>query len=157
MNRPRLAALALMSAAAFLLAPAALAQPYTLGQRLSAAQVQALGSLPSVDLDGRAHRVLATAVSAQGLPYTTVLAPNGVVGQTFHEVLIAEMPTQTARARFADLIVQAASVQYQDHADFTVLRFATLAQAAAALQKIRTAQPDVQAGLPLTFSLARPQ
>lgn len=131
--------------------------PYSLGQRLSAAQLSTLDTLKSVEIEGRSYRVLSTTLSSQGWPLSLVVGSNGVVGQTFHEVLIAELPPQTARQRFASVIAQAASVQYQDHAELSILRFATLEQAVAALAQIRATQPQVQAGLPINFSPIRPR
>lgn len=58
----------------------------------------------NVEINGRTLQILATATSAQGQPYTTVLGPNGVVGQTSHEVVIAETPTQTVRSRLAAVL-----------------------------------------------------
>lgn len=152
-----LAASALISLAALAPASHARAQSptYTLGQKLTPVQIQALGALPGVDIQQRSYRLLSTSVSSLGLPMSTVLAPDDRVGQTFHEVLIAEMPTQAVRQQFAAVLAPAASVQYQDHADLTVARFATLQQAAAALQQIQRAKPGVEAGLPISFSRPR--
>ena len=155
----RFVALALISGARLMQSPAAWAQqsPYSLGQRLTEAQISGLGTLPSVQISGRSYRVLSTSTSSQGLPLSHVLGPDGVVGQTFHEVLIAEMAPHTARQQFANVIAQAAAVQYQEHAELTILRFATLEQAAAALLQIRATQPGVEAGLPISFSPISPR
>lgn len=126
---------------------------YNTGQRLSEAQIAALRSQPSVDIKGQSYRVLFTGISSQGLAFSLVLGPNGVVGQTFHELLIAELPVQTVRTQFANVIAQAASAQYQEATDMTILRFTTLAQAAVALRQIQKLKPGVDAGIPITFEL----
>ena len=128
---------------------------YSTGQRLSEVQISALNAQPSIDIKGQNYRVLSTGTSSQGLPFSLVLGPNGVVGQSFHELLIAEIPVQTVRAQFSDVIAQAANVQYQEAADMTILRFTTLAQAAAALRQIQKLKSGVEAGIPITFELPR--
>lgn len=154
----RFVALALISGATLLQSFSAWSQPsYSVGQRLTEAQISALGALKSVEINGRSYRVLSTATSSQGLPLSMVLGPGGVVGQSFHEVLIAELAPATVRQQFASVIAQAAAVQYQEHANTSVLRFSTLEQAAAALQQMRAARPEVEAGLPITFSPSRPR
>lgn len=152
----RFVALALISGATLMPLSSARAQPpYSLGQRLTEAEISALSTPRSVEINGRIYRVLSTASSSQGLPLSMVLGPGGVVGQTFHEVVIAELAPQTARQQFANVIAQAAAVQYQEHANISILRFSTLEQAAAALQQIQGATPDVEAGLPINFSRPR--
>ena len=154
----RTLALALAGAAALMHAPSSWAQPpYGLGQRLTQEQLAAVDTRKAVDINGRSYRLLSTTISSQGLPLSMVVGRDGVVGQTFHEVLIAELPPEKVRQQFASVIAQATAVQFQDHANLSVLRFATLEQAVVALQKIRAAQPGVEAGLPITFSLPRPR
>lgn len=148
-----LAAVALISLAALSHSAGAHAQPaYALGQKLTSEQVQSLGQLPTMQIQQSTYRVLGTSVTSRGLPLSTVLASDNRVGQTFHELLIVEMPTQEVRQQFAAVLASAASVQYQDHADLTVVRFASLQQAATALQQIEKAKPGVEVGLPISFS-----
>jgi hypothetical protein len=129
---------------------------FSIGQRLSKEQVQALGPLQRVEIDGRALQVLGAGVSANGLPVTTVIDRRGMVGQTYHELMIAEQPTAAVRQQ-AGALLAAAQVKYYDHTDITVARFPSLEQAAAALPRVRAALPDAKVGLPITFDRPRLQ
>jgi len=101
--------------------------------------------------------VLSTRVAANGTPMTMLLDANGVVGQTHHEVLIAEQPTEQVRQQLAALTAQAAAVRYYEHMNTTLLRYASLEQAIAALAPIRAALPGAEVALPVRFSTPRPQ
>lgn len=130
---------------------------FPLGKKLGREQARSLGTLKQVQIDGRDYRVLSTRVAANGTPVTMLLDANGVVGQTHHEVLIAEQPTEQVRQQLAALTAQAAAVRYYEHMNTTLLRYASLEQAIAALAPIRAALPGAEVVLPVRFSAPRPQ
>jgi hypothetical protein len=151
---------AFLAAAGFALTLPAAAQSdpggFSIGQQLSAQQVSALGALERVQINDRPYQVLSTSVSANGLPLTTVIDRRGRVGQTYHELVIAEQPTATVRQQ-AGALLTAAQVKYYDATDITVARFPSLVQAAAALVQVRAALPEAKVGLPITFDQRRVQ
>jgi hypothetical protein len=157
---PPLSRTALLATACALAASLAAAQAapddFSVGQHLSAEQVRALGALQRVEINDRPYRVLNIGVSANGLPVTTVVDRRGMVGQTYHELVIAEQPTDTVRQQ-AGALLTAAQVKYYDATDITVARFPNLTQAAAALPQIRAALPGAKVGLPITFDRRRSQ
>lgn len=156
--RPMHTALLVLASAGFALMSAAhAAGPYTVGQRLSQTQVQALGTLDSVTLDGRTYQVLQTGRSSLGQDFTLLLSPQRAVGQTHHELLIANQPTDQVRQQLGAALAPAASVKYYDHTGITVARFATLTQAVDALARVRTLLPGVEAGVPVRFSTPTPR
>ncbi len=130
---------------------------FPVGKKLSREQARSLGALQRVQIDGREYRVLATRTAAGGTPVTTLLDAEGVVGQTHHEVLIVEQPTERMRQQLAALTAQAATVRYYDHMDTTLLRYASLEQAIGALAQIRAALPGAEVALPVRFSVPRAQ
>lgn len=149
---------ALLAAAAMLPLSSAHAQSeFQIGQKLSRAQARSLGALKSIRIDGLDYRVLATRTAADGLPVTKLLDADGVVGQTHHELLIIGQPTEQVRQQLGALVAQAARVRYYEHMGLTLLRFASLDQAVAALAQIRAALPDAELALPISFSQMRPQ
>jgi hypothetical protein len=146
-----------LAAASFVLAPPAAAQAgggFSVGQRLSKEQARTLGALPRVEINGQAYRVLHTGVGANGLPLTTLLDRRGMVGQTYHELVIADQPTGTVRQQ-AGAALAAAQVQYYDSIGMTVARFPTLEHAIAALAQVRAALPGAEVGLPIAFDRPR--
>ena len=147
-----LTALAFISASVFLLSTAYAANSYSVGQRLNAEQTKDLGSLQSVEVNGRKYQVLQMSQSAAGLPFTMLLDANGMVGKTYHELQIVEQPTAQVRQQLTSVLSQAQEVKYYDQAHITLLRFATLEQAVKALAQIHSAMPDAEIGIPITFS-----
>lgn len=127
---------------------------FSLGQRLSKEQVQALGKLQQVEIDGRHFQVLSTGAAANSLPFTTLINRSGVIGQTYHELVIASQPTANVRQRAAAALA-GAQVTYYDQTDITLARFPDLAQAITALALTRAALPDAEVGLPITFEKPR--
>lgn len=149
-NRPIF--LALVCAGLLYLSPAQAQTTYTLGQSLSAEQVQTLGKLPTVTIGTSQYQVLQTSQNAQGVAYTMVLDSNRRVGQTYHELLIPEQPTAQVRQQLGAVASQAKTVNYYDQTQITLMRFATLDQAIKALAQARAAMPDAEIGLPISFS-----
>ena len=132
------------------LTPTQAQENYAVGQHLNAAQIQALGARPTVRIDGRTYQILRTRTVEQ--PSTVVLDPQGVVGLSYHEVLIAELPSSQLRQQLAPIIAQATEIKTYDNSEITLLRFATLEQAATALATIRQKLPQAEVGLPITTS-----
>lgn len=164
--------LPLILACAAVLLPPALAQAQngttglTVGQRLATHKSQKspkspkslqTQTLPQLQIDGKTYLVAEHRRTPDGLPLTLVISPDGVVGQSFHEVVISGQPADTLQQKAAAALAQAEAVKTYEHMNMTVARYATLAQAAAALQEIRTALPGADVGLPISFGLARPQ
>lgn len=147
-----------LAAAGLVFAPQAAAQAasgsFSVGQRLSREQVQALGKLQQVEIDGRPFQVLSTGTAANGLPLTTLINRSGVIGQTYHELVIANQPTANVRQRAAAALT-GAQVKYYDQTDITIARFPALAQAITALTRTRAALPEAKVGLPITFEKPR--
>lgn len=152
------AALALACALAASHAQAQPSQPpLRVGQKPSAAQIEQLGSLRRVEINGRSYQLLASIKGADQRPATRLLGPDGVVGQSFHEVVISDQPTADVRARLAMLISKALAVRYYDAGDISILRFSDIHQAAAALAPIRAALPAATVGLPIIVNVDKPQ
>lgn len=149
-NRPIF--LALVCAGLLYLSPAQAQTTYTVGQSLSAEQVQALGKLPTVTIGTSQYQVLQTSQNAQGVAYTMVLDSDRRVGQTYHELLIPEQPTARVRQQLGAVASQAQLVNYYDQTQITLIRFATLDQAIKALAQARAAMPGAEIGLPISFS-----
>ena len=170
--------LPLVLACAALLSPPALAQTQngttglTVGQRVALpkspksanspksqtqTQTQAFNTLPQLQIDGKTYLVAEHRRTPDGIPLTLVIGPDGVVGQSFHEVVISGQSADTLQQKAAAALAQAEAVKTYEHMNMTVARYATLAQAAAALQEIRTALPGADVGLPISFALPRPQ
>lgn len=161
--------LPLILACAALLLPPALAQAQngttglTVGQRVATHKSQKspkslqTQTLPQLQIDGKTYLVAEHRRTPDGLPLTLVIGPDGVVGQSFHEVVISGQPADTLQQKAAAALAQAEAVKTYENMNMTVARYATLAQAAAALQEIRTALPGADVGLPISFGLARPQ
>lgn len=148
----RIALLALASAGFAFVSSAQAQVSYAVGQQLSQAQLQALNTLKTIDVGGSTYRVLQTGQSSAGLPFTMLLDTNGAVGQTYHELLIAEQPTDKVRAQLGSLASQAAAVNFHEQAQLTVLRFETLDKAVAALAQAKAALPDAEIGIPIAFT-----
>lgn len=147
----RLLALALaLAGAALLMNPAHAQNSFTVGQRLSAEQVQALGPLQRVEIDRRGYQVLQT--SGGDAAATLLLDARGRIGITHHEVMVAEQPTAQVGQALASLTAKAVSVRQYEHMNLTLLRYADLKQAIAALAPIRAALPGAQVSLPISFS-----
>lgn len=160
--------LPLVLACAALLSPPALAQAQngttglTVGQRVapqkSHKSTKSLTqTLPQLQIDGKTYQVAEHRRTPDGIPLTLVIGPDGVVGQSFHEVVISGQSADTLHQKAAAALAQANAVKTYEHMNMTVARYATLAQAVAALQEIRTALPGADVGLPISFGLARPQ
>lgn len=172
--------LPLILACAALLSPPALAQTQngttglTVGQRVALpkppksanspksqtqtqTQTQAFNTLPQLQIDGKIYLVAEHRRTPDGTPLTLVIGPDGVVGQSFHEVVISGQPADTLQQKAAAALAQADAVKTYEHMNMTVARYATLAQAVAAMQAIRIALPGADVGLPISFDLARPQ
>lgn len=130
---------------------------YTVGKQLSTEQIKTLGTLPTVDINGQKYQVLQTGQNTSGIAFTMLLNNQRTVGQTFHEVIIPEQPTEQVRQQLAAVTSQAQAVKYYDQTQITLMRFATLDQAIKALAKARTAMPAAEIGIPITFSLPSTQ
>lgn len=120
-------------------------------------QTQGLSTLPELQIDGKTYLVADHRSTLDGIPLTLVIDPDGVVGQSFHEVVISGLPAATLQQKAAAVLAQAEAVKTYENMNMTVARYATLAQAAAALQHLRTALPGAEVGLPISFGLLRPQ
>lgn len=158
---PCVARMAAMALACAVTASGALAQasraPVRVGEKPSAAQLEHLGPLRRVDIDGRSYQVVASVTGADQRPATRLLGPDGVVGQSFHEVVIGGQPTADVRHRLASLISRAMAARYYDAGDVSILRFTDIYQAAAALAPIRAALPAATVGLPISFNVNQPR
>lgn len=144
--------LALACAGLLCLSSAQAQGTYTIGQRLSPEQIQTLGSLPAVNIGATQYQVLQTGQNVQGVAYTMLLDKSRRVGQTYHELLISEQPTEKVRQQLGTISSQAQLVNYYDQTQITLMRFATLEQAIKALAQARAAMPDAEIGLPISFS-----
>jgi len=133
------------------------ASPQPVGKKLSQAQIEQLAPLGKVDIDGRSYQIIGTVKSADGRSASQLLGPDGVVAQSFNEILISEQPTAEVRQQLAAIIGKAQSVRYYDDGNVSILRFADIQQAAAALPQIRAALPKAAVGLPIIVNIRRPQ
>lgn len=154
MSSPRrlLLTFALASVAALPFSAAMAQSGVVLGQRMSPQQVKSLGNLPTVQINGKSYQVAQTRTGSEGQPVSLLIDPHGRVGRSFHEVVIAEQPTAGVQQRAGAVLAQAVAVTAYEHLNVTVARFATLAQAAAALEPLRTVLPGAQVGLPIRTS-----
>lgn len=124
------------------------------GQVLSQEQFKALGTLPSVELDGRSYWVLPLQAGGEG---SVVIDGNLRLGRTGNQVSIVEQPTDKVRSQLSAVLSKAKSVKYYDHMSITLVRYATLQQAIQGLVDIRAAMPGAAVGLPISFSQPRSQ
>ncbi len=131
--------------------------PLRVGHKPSAAQLEQLGSLRHVEIDGRRYQVVASVKAPGQRSATQLLDPGGVVGQSFHEVVIGNQPTADVRHRLALLPSQPLAVRYYDEGGVSILRFADIYQAAAALGPLRAALPQATVGLPISTNVNQPR
>lgn len=131
--------------------------PQPVGKKLSQAQIEQLAPLGKVDIDGRSYQIIGTVKSEDGRNASQLLGPDGVVAQSFNEILISEQPTAEVRQHLAAIIGKAQSVRYYDDGNVSILRFADIQQAAAALPQIRAALPKAAVGLPIIVNIKRAQ
>lgn len=103
---------------------------------------------------GKTIWVLSTGGSTTD-PYTMVVNEQRAVGKSSNEVLITDSPTAQTKVKIAAYLPKAISVNYFDNMNATVLRFATLEEAAKACAALKTAMPEAQVSLPVTYSLLR--
>lgn len=122
------------------------------GQQLNAQQLQAMGPLQSVDIGGQKYRVLPAQKAGGDGRASYLVDASGKVGRTFHEVLIVGLPTAQVRQQLGASLSQAQAVKYYEHTQTTLLRYATLEQAAAAQAQISAALPGATVHLPVRFS-----
>lgn len=131
--------------------------PQPVGKKLSQAQIEQLAPLGKVDIDGRSYQIIGTVKSADGRSASQLLGPDGVIAQSFNEIMISEQPTAEVRQQLAAIIGKAQSVRYYDDGNVSILRFADIQQAAAALPQIRAALPKAAVGLPIIVNIKRVQ
>ena len=90
-------------------------------------------------------------------PYTMVVNQQRAVGKSSNEVLITNSPVSQTKLKIAPYLPKAISVDYFDNMNSTVLRFATLEEAAKTYLELKTAMPDARVSLPVSYSLLRPK
>lgn len=129
----------------------------SVGQRLTPEQVQSQRALSTVQIDDKTYQVVEQRQTPTGLPLTLVIGPEGVVGQSLHEVVIDGVAPETVRQKAAYAMATASAVKTYDRLNMTIARYPTLAQAAQATMQIRKALPAAAVGLPITFELPRTQ
>lgn len=147
---PRIAALALVSAFIMPVSATPSQSSFQIGQRLSAEQIKQLGALKSVEVNGRSYQVVATLGTTP--PATLLVGRNGVVGQSFHELLITGQPTDAVRQQLAAVLSNADAVKYYDEINTAVVRYSDIDKAVTALTQIRAAMPEAKVALPIVFS-----
>ncbi len=138
-----------IAAAALLPATHAQAQ-LAAGRKLDAAQIQSLGPLESVEIDGQNYRLLKTQDTA-GPAVTFLLNAESMVGQSTHQVVVTRQPVEAVRQYLRTQTSGFAEATYYDHMQITLLSFATLQQAVQGLAQIRAALPEARVQLPIRF------
>ena len=130
---------------------------FNVGQRLGTAQLQQLDTLSTVKIDGTDYRILGTGTNSAQIPYTQLVGKNGVVGQSFHEVMVSGQPVDALRQKLPAAAGSAQTIKYYEGADMALLRYADITQAAAGLQAIRSALPQATVSLPISYSPTQPR
>lgn len=128
------------------------------GTVLSPSERTSLQSQPPVSVGQQQVRVLsvvapqANGASRSANPTTLVVNADGVVGQSDNIVMISRLPTSQVQSRAARWISQAVSVQYYEHMNITMLRFATFSDAVAARTALEQALPEAGVALPIQYT-----
>ena len=142
-----------------LVSMAALAQVNPrVGTVLGSSELATLRTQTPVSIGGQQVRVLGSAspqsqsAGGVGSPVTLVVNEDGVIGQTENIVVISRVPVTQVQTRAARWVAQAASVQYYDHLDMTLLRFSSFSEAATARTAIERALPDAGVALPIQYA-----
>lgn len=135
------------------LLPAALAQvQVVIGQRLDAARIQKLGPLESVDIDGQKYLLLETHDVKPGFAMTLLVNPEGVVGETTHQLVITQQPAAAVRQYLDAQAGVVTEATYYDHMEITLLGFATLQQAVEGMARIRKTFPQAKVQFPIRYA-----
>lgn len=126
------------------------------GTVLAGSELAAVRTQPTVSIGAQQVRVLGSATpqsSASGSsPVTLIVNEDGVIGQSENIVMISRVPVSQVQTRAARWVAQAVSVQYYDHMDMTLLRFANFSEAAAARTAIERALPEAGVALPIQYT-----
>ena len=128
------------------------------GTVLGSSELATLRTQSPVSVGGQQVRVLGSAspqvqsAGGVGTPITLVVNEDGVIGQSENIVVISRVPVGQVQTRAARWVAQATSVQYYDHMDMTLLRFASFSEAAAARTAIERALPEAGVALPIQYT-----
>lgn len=148
--------LALIISTSAMYLPVHAADLWTIGQRLNATQITALGPLPTVQIGKQSIKILpGTGTNPQGFPLTWVVDSTGRVGQTLHEVTIPGLPTEKIKA-LAQVIQKAVAVKYYEDMPLTLLRYENLQDAAEAVEQIKKEVPKANASVQISYQLPKP-
>lgn len=129
----------------------------TVGQRLTPEQVSSQRTLSTVQIDDKTYRLIEQRQTPTGLPLTLVISPDGVVGQSLHEVVIDGVSPDSVRQKATTAIAAASTVKSYERLNMTIARYPTLTQAAQAATQIRKVLPNTAVSIPIAFELPRTQ
>lgn len=127
-----------------------------IGSLLSAPEMETAKTKTKVQ-DGKKTIWVLSAGGSASDPFTMVVNEQSIVGKSSNEVLITNSPTAQTKVKVAPYLSKTISANYFENMNTTVLRFATIADAAKASAELSTAMPDAQVSLPVVYSLKRPR
>jgi ABC-type antimicrobial peptide transport system permease subunit len=125
-----------------------------IGSSLTATEMEIAKTKTKVEDGKKSIWVLSTGGTASN-PFTMVVNEQGTVGRSANEVVIANHSTELTKPKLAPYLNKTISVNYFEHLSTTVLRFASITEAARAVAELRTAMPDARITLPVVYSIPR--
>lgn len=130
-----------------------------MGQKLSQDELaRHASSAQVIVLDGRELKVLPSPGQGSGAamdPISFVIDANGVVGQSRNEVFLSNIDCERLEAAIQEL--KPISSRCYEHTAIGVIRFASLAQAIDARNRLRKILPQGRADVPIRYTKANPR
>jgi hypothetical protein len=125
-----------------------------IGSSLTATEMEIAKTKTKVEDGKKSIWVLSTGGTASN-PFTMVVNEQGTVGRSANEVVIANHSTELTKPKLAPYMNRTISVNFFEHLSTTVLRFASITEAARAVAELRVAMPDARVSLPITYTVPR--
>lgn len=128
--------------------PASAAEAPAPGKRLSKAELQKWGTLPSYRIGKAEYRVLPVSLNAQT---TLLLDMHNVVGVSNNDISIGKVSEDVARNALRQSVPQPLHVDHFKNAGVTVARYADFRQAWEGFQALQKLLPEAEVRLPVKF------
>lgn len=147
-------AVALVSAA---VAGQAVAADLVVGKRLSAQELSQYASAPVVQVESQSFKVLPSgtrtkSAGAASTAVTQVVNERGVVGESRNEVVVSQVPVESARQAVASLSTAPVSAAYYGHMNLSTLRFASFQEAVDARTQLKKLLPQARVDVPVQYA-----
>jgi|LakMenE01Jun11ns_1017448.scaffolds.fasta_scaffold9847980_2 ABC-type antimicrobial peptide transport system permease subunit len=125
-----------------------------IGSSLTATEMEIAKTKTKVEDGKKSIWVLSTGGTASN-PFTMVVNEQSTVGRSANEVVITNHSTELTKLKLTPYLNKTISVNYFEHLSTTVLRFASITDAARAVTELRVAMPDARVSLPITYTVPR--